>query len=165
MALSLGSSSLIGSKLALRSNSFKRQKSFNMISCRVACKNGTSSKNMYKVLSLSNESVSDDAIKKAYRTMALQYHPDVCPPSKKDESPRVFVEHKAYKILSYPISRRKYDLELGLNKYDQRMTYNSNEDGYDSNVISRKKWMEQLYDLKKWSQHRMSRNPEVSRRC
>ncbi|KAI3996367.1 hypothetical protein MKX01_026835 [Papaver californicum] len=151
MAFSLGSSSLIGSKLALRSNSFKRQKSFKMISCRVASKNGSSGKNLYKVLSLSNENVSDTDIKKAYRTMALQYHPDVCPPSRKDESARLFVElHKAYKILCDPISRRKYDLEL---------------DGYDdSNGISRDKWIEQLYELKKRSQHRMSRKQEVSRR-
>ncbi|KAI3981073.1 hypothetical protein MKX01_032213 [Papaver californicum] len=98
--------------------------------------------------------------------MALQYHPDVCPPSRKDESACMFVEiHKAYKILSDPISRRKYDLELGMNKYEQRITYNSNEDGYDSNGISRDKWMEQLYELKKRSQHRMSRKLEMSHRC
>ncbi|RZC85141.1 hypothetical protein C5167_007755 [Papaver somniferum] len=137
MAFSLGSSGLIGSKLALRSNSFKRQKSFKMISCRVASKAGSGGKNLYKVLSLSNENVSGIDIKRAYRTMALQYHPDVCPPSRKDESSRVFVElHKAYKILSDPISRRKYDLELGLNKYDQRMRYNTDEGGYDGSGIS-----------------------------
>ncbi|MCL7038799.1 hypothetical protein MKW94_030768 [Papaver nudicaule] len=161
MAFSPSSSSLTGSKLASRSNSFKRQKSFKTFSCRVASKNCSGGKNLYKVLSLSNENASETDIKKAYRTMALQYHPDVCPPSRKEESAHLFVElHKAYKILSDPNSRRKYDLELGFNKNYQRTS--SDGVGYDDYGISRDKFIEQLYELKRRSQHRMSRKPEVS---
>ncbi|CAL5323886.1 unnamed protein product [Camellia sinensis] len=71
--------------------------------------------NFYEVLSLGSENVGFDEIKKAYRTMALQYHPDVCPPSTKQESTRRFIElREAYETLSDPISRRNHDYELGL---------------------------------------------------
>ncbi|RWR93029.1 chaperone protein dnaJ 20, chloroplastic-like protein [Cinnamomum micranthum f. kanehirae] len=70
-------------------------------------------KNLYKVLSLDSENVCVDEIKKAYRSMALQCHPDVCPPSRREESTRMFVElQRAYETLSDPVLRRRYDHEL-----------------------------------------------------
>ncbi|XVE83186.1 hypothetical protein DITRI_Ditri16bG0067400 [Diplodiscus trichospermus] len=71
--------------------------------------------NFYKVLSLDSENVGLDEIKKAYRRMVLQYHPDVCPPSAKEESTKRFLElQMAYETLSDPVSRKVYDYELGL---------------------------------------------------
>jgi len=59
--------------------------------------------NFYKVLKLESDNVRFNEIKKAYRSMALQYHPNVCPPSKKDEYTKKFVElHRAYETLSNP---------------------------------------------------------------
>ncbi|KAF8411505.1 hypothetical protein HHK36_004057 [Tetracentron sinense] len=99
-----------------RTRSLQKHCRLNTISCRasnVSMKKGRNT--FYEVLSLDSEYVGFDEIKKAYRRMALQYHPDVCPPSTKEESTRRFVElQKAYETLSDPISREKYDYELGL---------------------------------------------------
>ncbi|KAL5818230.1 hypothetical protein ACOSQ3_022126 [Xanthoceras sorbifolium] len=89
------------------------------ISCKVAMhsSNEGQKSNYYEVLSLgTSETVGFEEIKKAYRRMALQYHPDVCPSSmNKDESTKRFVElQKAYETLADPVSRRMYDHKLGL---------------------------------------------------
>ncbi|KAI3970203.1 hypothetical protein MKW92_052690 [Papaver armeniacum] len=98
-------------------------KKMNTISCRVKKKNHCKSlsiqreTNLYEVLSLdASKNVCNEDIKKAYRRMALQYHPDICPdPSTKQESTQRFVElHKAYQTLSDPVLRYNYDYELGL---------------------------------------------------
>lgn len=79
--------------------------------------NGKKENNLYKVLSLDSETVGVDEIKKAYRSMARRYHPDVCPPSNKDEYTRLFVElHQAYQTLSNPALRALYDKELKVNE-------------------------------------------------
>ncbi|EEF33388.1 chaperone protein dnaJ 20, chloroplastic-like [Ricinus communis] len=71
--------------------------------------------NFYEVLSLQSKNVGFDEIRKAYRSMALQFHPDVCRLSAKEESTKRFVElQKAYETLSDPVSRRLYDYELNL---------------------------------------------------
>ncbi|KAJ8765576.1 hypothetical protein K2173_014698 [Erythroxylum novogranatense] len=69
--------------------------------------------NLYEILSLRSKNVGFDEIKKAYRSMALLYRPDVCPPTPKDESSQRFVEvREAYETLSDPVSRRMYDYML-----------------------------------------------------
>ncbi|KAF5202772.1 chaperone protein dnaJ 20, chloroplastic-like [Thalictrum thalictroides] len=74
---------------------------------------GSSSTNFYEILSLDSEKVGFDEIKKAYRSLALQYHPDVVSSSTKEESTKKFVElQTAYETLSNPVSRQKYDYEL-----------------------------------------------------
>ncbi|KAL5703912.1 hypothetical protein ACHQM5_022405 [Ranunculus cassubicifolius] len=73
------------------------------------------SANLYEVLSLESHNVGSGEIKRAYRNMARQYHPDVVPTSRKEESTKRFVEiQKAYETLSNPVSRQKYDYELRL---------------------------------------------------
>lgn len=65
--------------------------------------------------------------------MALVYHPDVCPPSRKEEFAQMFIlVHKAYHTLSDPILRKKHDRELGLEQVENE----------------RKIWEEQLLGLK-----------------
>jgi curved DNA-binding protein CbpA len=114
--------------------------------------------NFYEVLSLRSENVGFDEIKKAYRNLALQCHPDVCPdPSAKEESTRRFVEvRKAYETLSDPISRKVYDHKLGLVK-----SMGSEAEGAAmeerKSRFSKKVWENQLYGLKKRSQVRMHR--------
>ena len=72
--------------------------------------------NFYQLLSLSSEdNVGLHEIKKAYRSKALEFHPDVCPPSSRAESSRKFVEiREAYDTLSDPHSRRVYDYKMSL---------------------------------------------------
>ncbi|KAK4776031.1 hypothetical protein SAY87_023992 [Trapa incisa] len=90
-----------------------------MDSCKGAMGSVMSTKsnrvNFYDVLSLRSKDAGPHEIKRAYRSMALQFHPDVCPPSAKEESTRLFVQlQKAYETLSDPVSRQRHDLELGL---------------------------------------------------
>jgi len=102
--------------------------------------------NLYRVLSIESENASFDEIKKAYRNMALRYHPDVCPPSKKEESTRMFVElHRAYETLSNPAKRRKYDSELGMSELDRTCVQSD---------FPRETWEAQLCELVKRSEFR-----------
>ncbi|XP_058752147.1 chaperone protein dnaJ 20, chloroplastic-like [Vicia villosa] len=95
--------------------------------------------NLYKILSLSPKTATTDEIKRAYRRMALQYHPDVCYDGlKKVESTRMFVKlNEAYKILLNPKLKEEYDSKL-LGLGDMR----------------RSKWMEQVVELNRRSHQR-----------
>ena len=69
-------------------------------------------KDYYKTLGVSRDA-SDDDIKKAFRKLARQYHPDVAKDKKTAEAK--FKEiNEAHEVLSDPEKRRKYD-ELGAN--------------------------------------------------
>uniref|UniRef100_A0ACD5XRH9 Uncharacterized protein n=1 Tax=Avena sativa TaxID=4498 RepID=A0ACD5XRH9_AVESA len=74
----------------------------------------TESTDYYKVLSLEQTAdVGAEEVKRAYRRLALQYHPDVCPPSRRAESTELFVElRRAYETLSDPVARVQYDAKL-----------------------------------------------------
>jgi molecular chaperone DnaJ len=66
-----------------------------------------SKRDFYDILGV-NRDASDDDIKKAYRKLAMKYHPDRNPDSK--EAEEKFKEAKeAYEILSEPEKRRAYD--------------------------------------------------------
>jgi hypothetical protein len=73
-----------------------------------------SKKDYYKVLSLEHPAaVGAEEIRRAYRRLALRYHPDVCPPSRRAESTELFLElRRAYETLSDPAQRLRYDAEL-----------------------------------------------------
>ncbi|OMP04130.1 hypothetical protein COLO4_09917 [Corchorus olitorius] len=112
----------------------------------LAMKRGNIKTDFYKVLSLDySENVGLTEIKKAYRSMVLQYHPDVCPPSAKEESTKRFLElQMAYETLSDPVSRKMYDYELGF--MEERKT-----------KFPKDVWEKQLHGLKKRSHVRMQR--------
>lgn len=61
----------------------------------------------YRVLGVSREA-SDDAIKKAYRKLVLEHHPDRNPNSKEAEA-RIREINAAYEIIGDPEARRNYD--------------------------------------------------------
>lgn len=113
--------------------------------------NGTG--NFYNMLSLSPRSATTDEIKRAYRSMARQYHPDVCrDPLRKEESTRMFVQlHAAYETLMNPVLREEYDYELGLIK-SKRNDHNRSV----GDERWRRKWEDQLVELKRKSNRRMA---------
>ncbi|KAF1882307.1 hypothetical protein Lal_00038953 [Lupinus albus] len=149
-ALSLSSSNCISKPMRL-SNNQKRLSPFHFsVSCKsttktIAHTNGNN--NFYNMLSLCPKSATMDDIKKAYRSMALRYHPDVCHDvSKKEESTRMFVQlNAAYNTLSNPRLKAEYDSEL-LGYRGQRSTNNVGNDEYES---WRCRWQEQMVELKR----------------
>lgn len=69
----------------------------------------TSSRDFYQILSIPRTASADD-IKKAYRRLARQFHPDLHSGTKKAEMEKKFKElNEANEVLSDPDKRKKYD--------------------------------------------------------
>ena len=69
----------------------------------------TTARDYYQVLGVSRTASADD-IKKAYRRLARQYHPDLHAGGKKAEMEKKFKElNEAHEVLSDPDKRKKYD--------------------------------------------------------
>ncbi|PWA92582.1 dnaJ domain-containing protein [Artemisia annua] len=97
--------------------------------------------NFYKMLSLSSNKAGTQEIKKAYKTLALKYHPDV---SHDQDTTEMFVLLQiAYKTLVDPELREHYDLTL-----------RCRDDGH---VEEARRWEGQIVELKRRSSFRSER--------
>ena len=67
-----------------------------------------SQKDYYKVLGV-GENASADEIKKAYRKLAVKYHPDKNPGSKKEAEEKFKEVSEAYYVLGDPKRKQEYD--------------------------------------------------------
>ena len=83
----------------------------------------------YEVLGVS-KNASEEDIKKAYRKLAKQYHPDMNPGDKNAEA-RFKEAGEAYEVLSDPAKRRKYD-QFGFAGVDPTYGAGSAGGGYTS---------------------------------
>lgn len=69
--------------------------------------------NLYELLGVSERGTLSE-IKKAYKKLALKYHPDVSPPHRAAEYTRRFIRvQEAYETLSDPNTRAMCDRDLG----------------------------------------------------
>ncbi len=76
-------------------------------------------KDYYEILGVPRNA-SQEEIKKAYRRLAMEYHPDRHPPEKRKWAEEKFKEiSEAYEVLSDPEKRRHYDM-YGQSPYDNR---------------------------------------------
>ncbi len=74
-------------------------------------------KDYYKILGVPRNATQEE-IKKAYRKLAMEYHPDRHPPEKRKWAEEKFKEiSEAYEVLSDPEKRRQYDM-YGQSPYD-----------------------------------------------
>lgn len=73
-------------------------------------------KNYYQILGVS-KSASEEEIKKAYRKLALRWHPDKNPNNQKEAEIKFKEIAEAYEALSYLKKRREYD------KYDEDLNW------------------------------------------
>jgi DnaJ-class molecular chaperone len=81
----------------------------------------TTTRDYYTILGIPRDASADD-IKKAYRRLARQYHPDMHSGSKKGEMEKKFKElNEAHELLSDPDKRKKYD-QYGAN-WEQAEAY------------------------------------------
>ncbi|MGX7590023.1 DnaJ C-terminal domain-containing protein [Candidatus Karelsulcia muelleri] len=83
-----------------------------------------SKKDYYKILGIDRNAISDE-IKRAYRKLALKYHPDRNIKNKKEAEEKFKEAAEAYSILSDKNKRRQYD-QYGPENYNE--FYNQNSD-------------------------------------
>lgn len=89
----------------------------------------------YRILGV-EKSASTDDIKKAYRRLALKYHPDRNPSDKKGAEEKFKKISEAYAVLSDPEKRKQYD-SFGSDAFRQKFSQEDIFRGFDLNEILR----------------------------
>jgi curved DNA-binding protein len=89
----------------------------------------------YKTLGI-EKNASAEVIKKAYRKLALKYHPDRNPSDKKGSEEKFKKISEAYAVLSDPEKRQQYD-NYGSEAFSQKFSQEDIFRGFDINDILR----------------------------
>ncbi len=90
-------------------------------------------KNYYDVLGV-KKTATEEEIKKAYRALAMKYHPDRNPGNKKEAEERFKEINEAYAVLSDKDKRRQYD-QFGPSGFSQRYSQEDIFRGFDINDV------------------------------
>jgi curved DNA-binding protein len=90
-------------------------------------------KDYYDVLGV-KKTATEEEIKKAYRKLAMKYHPDRNPGNKKEAEERFKEINEAYAVLSDKEKRRQYD-QFGPSGFSQRFSQEDIFRGFDINDI------------------------------
>lgn len=132
---------------------------------------GVKQANLYEVLGVSEKGTASE-IKKAYKKLALKYHPDLSPPDRAAEYTSMFIEvQEAYETLSDPKARAMYDGDLGSGL---QLAYSRSRRSHNDQVCTivvwkqkfegwRDRWQSQLIELNRMSDYKdsMRRDHEV----
>jgi curved DNA-binding protein CbpA len=73
-----------------------------------AGQNGLGAQSLYEVMGLEDDA-DDGSIRKSYKRLALQYHPDKNPGHEEEANRRFHIIQAAYEVLSDPQERAWYD--------------------------------------------------------
>jgi len=115
---------------------------------------GVKQANLYEVLGVSEKGTASE-IKKAYKKLALKYHPDLSPPDRAAEYTSMFIQvQEAYETLSDPKARAMYDGDLGSGlqlAYSRRRSHNDQK--FEE---WRDRWQSQLMELNRMSDYKNS---------
>ena len=76
-------------------------------------------KDYYQILGVSREASAQD-VKKAFRRLALRYHPDRNPDNPKQAEEKFKEINEAYQVLSDELKRRQYDRLISWPGYSRR---------------------------------------------
>jgi curved DNA-binding protein len=87
----------------------------------------------YQILGVSREASADD-IKKAYRKLAMKYHPDKAKGDKKQAEEKFKQISEAYAVLSNPEKKKEYD-EFGSQVFRQKFSQEDIFRGFDFSDI------------------------------
>ena len=87
----------------------------------------------YQILGVSREATADD-IKKAYRKLAMKYHPDKAKGDKKQAEEKFKQISEAYAVLSNPDKKKEYD-EFGSQAFKQKFSQEDIFRGFDFSDI------------------------------
>jgi molecular chaperone DnaJ len=99
-------------------------------------------KDHYQVLGVARDSTRDE-IKKAYRSLAMRYHPDRNPVNRKEAEEKLKEINAAYEVLGDESARRQYDYLAVLSQMARaNMARDGNGDAFSS--ISDEEGLRQL---------------------
>jgi curved DNA-binding protein len=87
----------------------------------------------YKILGVGRDATADD-IKKAYRKLAMKYHPDKAKGDKKQAEEKFKQISEAYAVLSVPEKKKEYD-EYGTQAFRQKFSQEDIFRGFDFSDI------------------------------
>ena len=76
-------------------------------------------KDYYQILNISRDA-NAEGIKKAFRKLALQYHPDRNPENVREAGEKFKVINEAYEVLGDEYKRQQYDRLVGFSSYPRR---------------------------------------------